>query len=212
MNKRRRNILILIIFLAIALVLVAVCFLKPRSAKETPVAGKPAAPTLSPESASTPITQPSTPQENSKNMTIASSAFSDNQTIPALYTCDGDNINPPLVIADVPLSAKSLALIMDDPDAPSGDWVHWLVFNIPPQTTAIAADSSPTGASAGAGTAGKQKYEGPCPPSGTHHYHFRLYALDTLLNLPAGSDKAALLGGMQGHILEEADLVGTYRR
>ena len=143
---------------------------------------------------------------------LTSSAFADGQAIPEKYGCQGENINPPLEFKEVPESAKSLALIVDDPDAPAGDWVHWLVWNIKPQTTGIDAASVPAGATKGKNDFGNNNYGGPCPPSGTHRYQFKLYALDAELNLPPATDKAALLKAMDSHILAQAQLTGAYSR
>lgn len=142
-------------------------------------------------------------------MKLSSAAFKDGQVIPAEHTCDGADRIPPLDIADVPENAKSLALIVDDPDAPMGVWDHWVVWNIPASTKRIAAQ--PSGV-AGKNSWGKLSYGGPCPPSGTHRYFFKLYALDALLDLPAGSNKQSLIAAMKGHLIAEATLLGTYRR
>jgi len=144
------------------------------------------------------------------HMQLSSSAFGQNQAIPSAYTCDGANINPPLEIAGVPQGAQSLALIVDDPDAPMGTWVHWVVFNIPASTTAIEEDSVP--GETGNTNFGDDRYGGPCPPSGTHRYFFKLYALDTRLSLPQGAKKQALEKAMQGHVLAKAELIGVYKR
>lgn len=151
-------------------------------------------------------------KQGEQNMKLSSSAFQPNQNIPAKYTCDGQDINPPLTIAAVPAGTKSLALIVDDPDAPGGDWVHWLVWNIKPETAAIAENSVPTGASQGTTDFGRVGWGGPCPPSGTHHYQFKLFALDTELSLVAAARKADLEQMIAGHILEQANLVGLYQR
>jgi len=143
-------------------------------------------------------------------MKLSSPAFQNNALIPARYTCDGENVNPPLAISEVPAGAQGLALIVDDPDASRGDWVHWLLWNIDPTVTAIAENSTP--AVQGTTDFGKAAWGGPCPPSGTHRYFFKLYALDLRLELPATAKKAELLSAMRGHILEEAELVGAYKR
>lgn len=144
-------------------------------------------------------------------MKIWSSAFADKEAIPSRYTCDGDDINPPLQF-DVPSSAKSLALIVDDPDAPRGTWVHWVVWNIDPNTSEIKEDSVPKSSRQGINDFGNMSYGGPCPPSGTHRYFFKLYALDVSLNIPSRSAKADLEKAMQGHIIERAEMIGLYRR
>jgi Raf kinase inhibitor-like YbhB/YbcL family protein len=145
-------------------------------------------------------------------MKISTHAFSERRAIPERFTADGKNVNPPLVISGVPTEVKSLALIVDDPDAPMGVWSHWLVWNIKPGTSAIEEDSVPAGAVVGRNDAGTAKYVGPSPPSGTHRYFFRLYALDTKLDLPAGSPRADLDAAMHGHILARAELLGRYGR
>jgi len=141
-------------------------------------------------------------------MKLTSPAFQHESNIPSDYTCDGADKIPPLAIADVPPEAKSVALIMDDPDAPVGTWDHWIMWNIPPDTKQIDRPLAVVGKNSW----GRTDYGGPCPPSGTHRYFFRLYALDILLEIPAGSAKSALKAAMEGHILAEATLMGTYQR
>jgi Raf kinase inhibitor-like YbhB/YbcL family protein len=148
---------------------------------------------------------------------ITSSAFQDGGLIPAKYTCDGADVSPPLQWDNVPQSAKSIALICDDPDAPMGTFVHWVLFNLPAETRQlaekVAADKTlPSGARQGTSGFGRVGYGGPCPPSGTHRYFFKIYALDTTLDLPAGARKSDLLKVMQGHILAQGQLVGKYKR
>jgi hypothetical protein len=139
------------------------------------------------------------------------SVFENNSRIPRKYTCDGENINPPLFFADVPQNAKSLVLIVDDPDSPTGTWDHWIVSDINPEIKGISENSVPEGAILGRTTFGKANYGGPCPGSGSHHYHFKLYALDKVLAL-TDSDKVTLEKGMKGHVLEAAKLIGLYSR
>jgi len=143
---------------------------------------------------------------------FTSQAFPHNGMVPSEYTCDGANGNPPLTIRNVPAKSRSLALIVDDPDAPRGTWVHWVVWNIGTDTSEIPATSVPRGALQGTNDFGKQGYGGPCPPSGTHRYFFKLYALDISPALNAGATKDQLEGAMKGHILEKAELIGLYRR
>lgn len=143
---------------------------------------------------------------------ITSPAFAQKGAIPERYTCDGQDISPPLQIGNVPEKAKSLALIVDDPDAPAGTWVHWVVWNVPPQTREIRENGLPAEAAQGLNDWNRNRYGGPCPPSGIHRYYFRLYALDTTLNLAATTGKGALLRAMQGHVIAQAELMGTYRR
>jgi len=150
-------------------------------------------------------------------MEIKSSAFGSGEMIPVKYTCDGADFSPPLEWTAGPAGTKSFALICDDPDAPMGTWVHWVVYDIPPTTTMLAEGITRERELTGGGTQGindfrKIGYGGPCPPGGTHRYFFRLYALDTLLGLKPGITKDQLLKAMKGHILAEAQLMGTYRR
>jgi len=145
-------------------------------------------------------------------MELTSNAFENNGFIPPKYTCDGDNISPPLDISNVPNSAQSLALVVDDPDAPGGDWVHWLVWNISPNLGKIPEGEAPENSSQGTTDFGQSEYGGPCPPSGTHRYQFKLYALDTNINLDSVAQKANLEAAMQGHILDQAILFGLYKR
>ena len=145
-------------------------------------------------------------------LTIASPAFKHNESIPAKYTCDGADVNPPLVIEGVPPGAKSLALIVDDPDAPRGTWVHWVVWNIDPKTREIRENSVPAGAKQGVNDFRNRSYGGPCPPSGTHRYFFKLYALDIAPDLGPDTTKAALESAMKGHVLTEAEIIGLYKR
>lgn len=145
---------------------------------------------------------------------LKSSAFKEGAMIPVKHTCDGDDVNPMLEIRNVPAGAKSLALILEDPDAPGGTWDHWLVWNIDPRTQYISEDSVPADAVQGMTSSKHTKYGGPCPPRGDkpHRYHFTVFALDVAFDLPAGSAKDALLAAMEGHVLERATLTGSYVR
>ncbi len=145
-----------------------------------------------------------------ENLKVKSSAFQHNEPIPKKYSCDGEETNPPITIEGTPKEAKSLALVMDDPDASSGTFDHWVVWNIPPSTTKIAENSSP--GTEGLNSARQVGYASPCPPSGTHRYFFKVYALDTELKLSAKSTKRDLEKAMQGHILARGELIGLYRR
>lgn len=154
-----------------------------------------------------------------KNMDIkiTSSAFEPEALIPPKYTCDGDDISPPLQWETVPEATKSIALISDDPDAPMGTWVHWVLFNLPADTTQLHENIPPdkilpNGARQGITDFGRIGYGGPCPPGGTHRYFFKIYALDTELDLAAGAAKNNLLKAMEGHILAEGQLMGKYKR
>jgi len=147
-----------------------------------------------------------------EELKIASPAFADRGNIPAKYTCDGSDVNPPLTIQNVPAGTKSLALIMDDPDAPSGMWVHWLVWNINPATREIAENTVSRESISGKNDWHRNSYGGPCPPSGTHRYFIKLYALDATLALSGASTKSDLEKAMEGHILAEAQLLGLYKK
>lgn len=144
------------------------------------------------------------------HLTITSPAFKHQGEIPVRYTCAGENINPPLVFANIPGGTRSFVLIVDDPDAPMGTWVHWVVFNIPQATAAVAPQSAP--GTQGRNDFGNNNYGGPCPPSGTHRYFFKLYALDILLPLHDGASNAAVEKAMQSHILDQSVLIGLYSR
>lgn len=150
-------------------------------------------------------------------ITIKSTAFADGGMIPKKYTCDGSDISPPLSWDSVPGGTKSLALISDDPDAPAGTWVHWVIFNLPADIKELTENIPPqqtlsNGAKQGKNDFGKIGYGGPCPPGGTHRYYFKLYALDKEINLGAGATKADLLKAIAGHILGEGQLMGKYKR
>ena len=144
-----------------------------------------------------------------KKLSVESPAFENNKLIPAKYTCDGDDVNPPLVIEGIPEEAKTLALIVDDPDAPMGTWDHWIMWNIPP-TGKIEENMVP--GTEGLNTYGRHAYGGPCPPYGTHRYFFKVYALDTKLTLNPDSKKKDVEKAMESHILAKGELVGLYRR
>jgi Raf kinase inhibitor-like YbhB/YbcL family protein len=144
-------------------------------------------------------------------MKITSSAFQEGGNIPPKFTCDGSDTSPPLQITGVPSEAKSLVLIADDPDAPSGLFTHWLIWNIPPQTNSISEGSAPKGVH-GTNDFGKPNYKGPCPPPGTHRYSFKIYALDRELDLRGGAKRSQLDAAMKGHVVAQGVLVGRYAR
>ncbi len=190
---------------------------EPKAPEPTP-AGEPA-PTTQPaadsEQENESMSETPTAKEPASPLTIASPAFEANGAIPRKYSRDGDNISPPLVFAGVPEQTRELALIVDDPDAPRPEpWVHWVVYRIQPATSQLAAGALPGGAVEGLNSSGAFGYGGPAPPKGhgTHHYHFKLYALSAPLEAPAGLDKAKLLAAMSSKIIAEAQLVGTYER
>jgi Raf kinase inhibitor-like YbhB/YbcL family protein len=145
-------------------------------------------------------------------MKITSSAFESGGNIPSKFTCDGADANPALRVEGAPAEAKSLVLIVDDPDAPSGLFSHWLVWNMDPKTTEIAEGTAPSTGTQGKSDFGKTGYGGPCPPSGTHRYYFKIFALDNQLNLSAGSKRGQLDSAMKGHIIAQGELMGRYSR
>ena len=157
------------------------------------------------------------PSEEEVTMNLTSSAFTDGGTIPVKHTCDGDDVSPALRWSDPPERTKSFALACTDPDAPAKTWVHWVLFNIPPETRelpeAVHAANLPKGASEGVSDFGRPGYGGPCPPRGpAHRYYFRVYSLDTTLALRAGARLPDLSRAMEGHVLAEAVLMGRYGR
>ncbi len=205
--------MLILVFMAIA---ISWFFLNKKSSKDnmTTVPAKNLNETERLSSGSKPSSEKIINSDNfgKNNMKITSPAFENNKYIPSKYTCDGVNINPPLSISGVPEKTKSLVLIVDDPDAPNGGWVHWIVLNIPPDTKEIRAGSAPEGSAQGRTDFKNPGYGGPCPPSGIHHYHFKLYALDTILNLETMTVKKNIEEGMVGHILAQDLLVGLYKR
>ena len=144
-------------------------------------------------------------------MKITSSAFQEGGNIPPKFTCDGSDTSPSLQITGVPSEAKSLVLIADDPDAPSGLFTHWLIWNIPPQTNSVAEGSAPKGVQ-GTNDFGKSGYRGPCPPPGTHRYSFKIFALDRELDLRSGAKRGQVDAAMKGHVIAQGELVGRYAR
>lgn len=145
---------------------------------------------------------------------LTSPAFKNGGTIPDDYTCNGENVSPPLAWANFPADTESFALTIDDPDAPSGIWVHWVLYNLPPQTTSLAAGQSlPESAREGYNDFGSIGYGGPCPPSGKrHNFVFKIYALDTMLNLQGGAMRRMLISALDGHILDEGQLIAAFGR
>ncbi len=144
-----------------------------------------------------------------ETLSVESPAFKNNEPIPAKYTCDGEDVNPPLTIEGISKETKSLVLILDDPDAPMGTWDHWIVFNIQP-TNRIEENTIP--GIEGVNTWQRHSYGGPCPPSGTHRYFFKVYALDSLLTLNSSAHKKDVEKAMQDHLLAKGELVGLYSR
>ncbi len=157
------------------------------------------------------------PKENEMEIKLTSTAFKEGQPIPATYTCKGVNVSPPMEWSGVPKTAKTVAIIADDPDAPAGTWVHWVLYNLPADNIGLvenlpATENLKTGGFQGENSSGKIGYDGPCPPSGTHRYFFEIYALDAELPLKAGATKAEVEKAMSGHIVAQGQLMGTYRR
>lgn len=149
-------------------------------------------------------------------MRLQSSVFAEGGNIPSRYTCQGEGLSPPLVILDVPAEAKSLVLLMDDPDVPPSVrsdrmWDHWVVYDMPPTTQALKEGTTPPGTE-GKNTSGEMGYEGPCPPDREHRYFFKLYALDKKLQLPPGVTKKEVEKAMEGHIVASCHLMGKYKR
>jgi len=173
------------------------CATRPQPAAQQPVANK--------------------PKEDKMEIKLTSTAFKQGQPIPRPYTCDGVNISPPLEWGGLPQSAKTLAIICDDPDAPAGTWVHWVLYNLPANKIGMIENTPATEKLAGGGMQGtndfkKIGYGGPCPPTGTHRYFLRIYALDSELPLQPGATKAELLKAMEGHIVAQGQLMGRYSR
>ncbi len=164
-----------------------------------------------------PKEQNTKPEGSKTEMKISSLSFKEGEIIPSVFTCDGENISPQLSWTGSPVNTKSFALISDDPDAPSGDWVHWVIYNIPSSVSELPKNI-PKNKTLGNGTKQgmndfrKIGYDGPCPPGGTHRYYFKLYALDYLMDKDEGLTKKELLSAMEGHILSEAQLMGKYKR
>lgn len=144
------------------------------------------------------------------SISITSPSVQAGGDIPAKFACDGTNVSPELHISAAPNEAKSLVLIVDDPDAPRGLFTHWIVWNIDPKTTRIAETSAPSAGIQGTNDFGKRNYGGPCPPSGTHRYFFKIFALDTKLELKPGARRAELDAAMRGHVLAQGELMGRY--
>jgi len=158
-----------------------------------------------------------TPQTAGGSIKLTSTAFKEGEPIPRQYTCVGVNVSPPLEWSGVPKSAKTLVIIADDPDAPSGTWVHWVLYNLPADNIGMvenlpATDELKAGGFQGKNDFGKIGYGGPCPPSGTHRYFFKIYALDNELLLKSGATKAEVEKAMEGHVVAQGQLIGTYRK
>lgn len=152
------------------------------------------------------------PGDSMHDLTLKSTAFQPGGPIPRKYSCQGDDVSPPLSIAGIPAETESLALVVEDPDAPAGTWDHWILYGLSPGTSKIREATVPPGARQGRNGWGRNTWGGPCPPSGEHRYFFRLYALDTALDLAPGATKRELRRAMEGHVLAESELMGRYRK
>lgn len=197
---------ILFYFLVISL---AACTTTPSTPSNAPTPTKPI------KSTETQIPLSAT-QEVTMAFEITSPAFAKGGAIPADFSCDGRDVSPALAWTEPPAGTQSFALVMDDPDAPMGTWVHWVIFNIPASTRNLTEGTATDprlsdGSLQGKTSAGSSGYHGPCPPSGTHRYFFKLYALDNMLSLSTKADKKELLAAMEGHILANAELMGTFK-
>lgn len=143
---------------------------------------------------------------------VTSPAFAKNSLIPARFTCDGENVNPPLSIGNIPLFAETIVLIVEDPDAPLGTWDHWIVWDIPAKSKNIEIRENTSPGIQGINDFNNHKYGGPCPPTGKHRYFFKAYAIDTVLDLSADSKKAEVMDAIKGHVIAEGQVIGLYQR
>jgi len=194
---------ILFIGLILTSIILVSCTSSATSTPQASITSTPASETAATE---IPVT------EATMSLTLTSDAFTNGQSIPAKYSCVGKNISPALAWNDSPAGTKSFALIVDDPDAPMGTWVHWVLFNIPASTGSLQESADSSAMSAGKNSSGNTRYDGPCPPSGTHRYFFKLYALDSTLSLSPGATKEQVLKAMEGHILAQGELMGTFSK
>jgi Raf kinase inhibitor-like YbhB/YbcL family protein len=212
------RVLIVLCFGILLLVACAASSVEPTEAP--PVEEAPEEPTEEPEPTTPPTATevPPEPTEAPMPFELTSTAFTQGEPIPVKYSCDGEDISPTLAWGDPPEGTQSFVLIMDDPDAPGGTWDHWIVFNIPAEVRELP-ENMPAGmkfgdvaATFGKNSWGRSDYGGPCPPGGTHRYFFKLYALDKTLSLDESADKGQMLVAMEGHILAETELMGTFAR
>jgi len=216
----RKVVLIFMSLLLLAGIAVAGCgqVAAPPEQEAPPEEATPAKEVLPPEEAAPPEPEaPSPPEDGEIALSLSSSAFEEGGELPGKYSCDEQNVSPPLRWNGTPAGTGSFALIMDDPDAPGRAFTHWVLFNLPPDVLELAEDipkkrELESGVLQGKNSMGKAGYFGPCPPGGTHHYRFTIYALDKPLDLAAGVSKERVLEAMEGHILAEAHLIGTYQR
>ena len=211
------------ITLCIGVMILAACSSPPADPVEAPLVEEvPAEEAIeAPEPTEAPVLSedegPPEPTQEPMPFELTSSAFAQGEPVPVKYSCDGEDISPPLAWGEPPEGTQSFVLIMDDPDAPGGTWDHWIIFNIPANTYGLEEALPVTGLNPGLisvakNSWGRNDYGGPCPPGGTHRYFFKLYALDTILSLDESASKRKVLAAMEGHILAEAELMGTYNR
>jgi Raf kinase inhibitor-like YbhB/YbcL family protein len=197
------------------LILLAGCAPAPDAPEDpTPALAGAAAEEIIPTDTTLPPAESETVKEGGEtamNMSLTSPAFNNGEAIPAEYSCDGDDLSPDLDWFGIPPGTQSLALIMDDPDAPGGTWVHWVLYNIPADMPGLRVGITGGGMD-GTNSWGTPGYRGPCPPAGTHRYIFKVYALDLTLELDTAANKEDLLAAMEGHIVGQAELMGTYSR
>jgi Raf kinase inhibitor-like YbhB/YbcL family protein len=196
MNDRERKQLFPIVLVLIGLTLIG-CARRPQPQTQLP------------ESSAT--------NQNKPQIKLVSTSFKDGESIPRPYTCDGVNVSPPLEWIGAPKTAKTIAIVCDDPDAPGGTWVHWVLYNLPAENIGLVENLPATENLKAGGFQGKNDFQkigygGPCPPSGTHRYFFHVYAIDIELPLKAGATKAELVKAMEGHVLTQGQLMGTYQR
>jgi len=212
----------MLIVLCLGSLLLAACSSPPADPVEAPAVEEAPAEEVveAPEPTEAPTATDVLPEPTEEPMPfeLTSSAFTQGEPIPVKYSCDGEDISPPLAWGDPPEGAQSFVLIMDEPDAPGGTWDHWIVFNIPAEVRELP-ENMPAGmkfgdvaATFGKNSWGRSDYGGPCPPGGTHRYFFKFYVLDTILSLDESASKRQVLAAMEGHVLAEAELMGTYSR
>ena len=204
------------LILSLGILLLGACASPTKKVVETLPTEPPAAATEAPAPTAVPAPTEAVSEamEPAMPFELISTAFEQGEPIPAQYSCDGEDISPSLAWGDPPAGAQSLVLIMDDPDAPGGTWDHWIVFNIPVDIRELpeAMSAGDMAVTFGKNSWGRSDYGGPCPPGGTHRYFFKLYALNTTLSLDENANKGHVLAGMEGHILAETELMGTFSR
>ena len=197
------------LLLGLSIVILGACTTSSESSE--PEAPPPTVESAEPIEAPEPTEAPAAGMEETVLFELTSTAFAQGEPIPVKYSCDGDDISPPLTWGNPPEGTQSLAIIMDDPDAPGGTWDHWVVFNLPADSRELPEAASVV-ATIGKNSWGRSNYGGPCPPGGTHRYFFKLYALDTDLSLDENANKSQVLAAIEGHTLAKAELMGTYSR